>query len=162
MLPASKPNNTTLIPYIALLLLTRLDTDFAIKVAVRPRGPRMHCVISYVHIQRFFFCFFFFSTESPQGAEKGKQREIRACAWGQNNSPAIHSTVFIRRLRLRELLWTAGTHAKTLPSNDERRARRLVQRDGSPHGFYERNYFIVQVIEESMRRRKSHNENYFL
>ena len=53
-----------------------------IKVAVHSRGPRKHCVISYVHIQQ----------------------EIRACAWGQNNSPALHSTVFIRRLRLIELL----------------------------------------------------------
>ena len=53
-------------------------------------------------------------------------------------------------------------HGKALPSNAERRARRLVQRDGSPYAFYERNYFDVQAIEESMRRRKSHNENYFL
>ena len=90
------------------------------------------------------------------------QREIRACSWGQNNSPALHLTVFIRRLLLRELLWSAGTHGKALPSNDERRARRLVQRDGSPYAFYERNYFDVQAIEESMRRRKSHNEKYFL
>ena len=87
--------------------------DVSLKVAVHPRGPRKHCVISYVHIQR----------------------EIRACAWGQNNSPALHSTVFIRRLRLRELLWSAGTHGKALPSNAERRARRLVQRDGSPYAF---------------------------
>ena len=82
--------------------------------------------------------------------------------WGQNNSPALHSTGFIRRLRVRDLLWSTGTHGKTLPSNAERRARRLVQRDGSPYAFQERNYFDVQAIEESMRRRKSHNENYFL
>ena len=90
---------------------TRGSSSLKLKVAVHPRGPRKHCVISYVHIQR----------------------EIRACAWGQNNSPALHSTVFIRRLRLRELLWSAGTHRKALPLNAERRARRLVQRDGSPY-----------------------------
>ena len=84
-----------------------------IKVAVHPCGQRKHCIISYVHIQR----------------------EIRECAWGQNNSPALHSTGFIRRLHLRELLWSAGTHGKALLSNAERRARRLVQRDGSPYAF---------------------------
>ena len=60
-----------------------------------------------------------------------------------NNSLALHSTVFIRRLRLRELLWSAGTHGKALPSNNERRVRRLVQRDGSLYAFYERNHFNV-------------------
>ena len=58
-----------------------------------------------------------------------------------NNSLALHSTVFIRRLRLRELLWSAGTHGKALPLNNECRARRLVQRNGSPYAFYERNHF---------------------
>ena len=82
-------------------------------MAVHPRGPRKHCVISNVHIQQ----------------------EIHACAWGQNNSPALHSTVFIRRLRLIDVLWSAGTHGKALPSNAERRARRLAQRDGSPYAF---------------------------
>ena len=82
-------------------------------MAVHPHGPCKHCVISYIHIQR----------------------EIRACAWGQNNSPALHSTVFIRRLRLIELLWSAGTYGKALLSNAECRARRLVQRDGSLYAF---------------------------
>ena len=36
---------------------------------------------------------------------------------------------------LKELLWSAGTHGKALPSNAERRAGRLVQRDGSPYAF---------------------------
>ena len=81
------------------------------KVAVHPRGPRKRCVSLYIHIQR----------------------EIHACAWGQNNSPVLHFTVFIHRLRLIELLWSAGTHGKALPSKAERRARRLVQRDGSPY-----------------------------
>ena len=116
-----------------------------VKVAVHSRGPRKHCVISL----RTY-------------SKKKKKKEICACAWGQNNLLALHSTVFIRRLRLRELLWSAGTHGKGLPSNDECRARRSVQRDGSPYAFYERNYFDVQAIEESMRRRKNHNENYVL
>ena len=98
---------------ILLSVMRYLQQILLFKVAVHPRGPRKHCVISYVHIQR----------------------EIRACAWGQNNSRALHSTVFIRRLRLRELLWSAGTHGKALPSNAERRACRLVQRDGSPYAF---------------------------
>ena len=55
--------------------------------------------------------------------------------WGQNNSPALYSTGFIRRLRVRDLLWSAGTHGKALPSNAERRARRFVQRDGGPYAF---------------------------
>ena len=63
------------------------------------------------------------------------QLEICECARGQNNSPALLSTLFIRRLHLRELLRRAGTHGKALPSNAERRARRLVQRDGSPYAF---------------------------
>ena len=55
--------------------------------------------------------------------------------WGQNNSPALHSTGIIRRLRLRDLLWSAGTHGKALPSNVERRVRCFVQRDGGPYAF---------------------------
>ena len=55
--------------------------------------------------------------------------------WGQNNSPALHSAEFIRRLRVRDLLWSAGTHGKALPSNAERKARRFVQRDGGPYAF---------------------------
>ena len=89
---------------------SREGAEGVAKVAVH---PRKHCVISYVHIQR----------------------EIRARAWGQNNSPALQSTVFIRGLRLRGLRWSAGTHGKALPSNAERRARRSVQRDGSPYAF---------------------------
>ena len=84
-----------------------------LKVAVHPRSAQACVIYLYVHIER----------------------EIRECAWEQNNSPALHSTVFIRRLHLRELLWTAGTHGKALPSNAERRARRLVQRDGSPYAL---------------------------
>ena len=52
--------------------------------------------------------------------------------WGQNNSPALG---FIRRLHVKDLLWSAGTHGKALPSNAERRVRRFVQRDGGPYAF---------------------------
>ena len=90
-------------------LISLVTLHRVVKVAVHPRGPRRHCVI-YLRT---------YSTRNPR---------LRL----GTNSPAIHSTVFIRRLRLRELQWSAGTHAKALPSNDERRARRLVQRDGSP------------------------------
>ena len=54
---------------------------------------------------------------------------------GQNNSPALHSTGFIRHLRVKDLLWSAGTHGKALPSNTKRRVRRFVQRDGGPYAF---------------------------
>ena len=55
--------------------------------------------------------------------------------WGQNNSPALHSMGFIRRLRVRDLLWSAGTYGKALTSNAERRVRRFVQRNRGPYAF---------------------------
>ena len=114
-LSSGRGNLSSVERYVMLLMVcTEIGfSGLTLKVAVHPRGPRKHCVISYVHIQQ----------------------KIRACAWGQNNSPALHSTVFIRRLRLIELLWSAGTHGKALPSNAERRARHLVQRNGSPYAF---------------------------
>ena len=51
-------------------------------------------------------------------------------AWGQNNSPALHSTGSICRPRVRDLLWSAGTHGKALPLNAQCKTPRFVQRDG--------------------------------
>ena len=82
------------------------------KVAVHPLGPRKHCVIS-----AYIF------------NEKSRVR------LGKNNSPVLHSTGFIRRLRVTELLWSAWTHGKALPSNAERRVGRFVQCDGGSYAF---------------------------
>ena len=56
-------------------------------------------------------------------------------SWGQNNSPALHSTGFIRCLRVRDLLWSAGMHGKALPSSAERMVRRFVQCNRGLYAF---------------------------